>query len=183
VKRSSSRPAQTYPRTRRATLALLVAAGTASGCRSLDRFDTGDGGSYCGNIIDSDFTRRGFEAGLQMRLTLDIEALHELPGTLSTNDAQSGLCSPLPTFDQAELRVTPEVFADPFSVLEFGSTRDHNFVAWVDSTCQDSAFAVVSLMHTGDVEVRLLRRGLTGDPQAPGDFAVFQLKRTDCQSF
>jgi hypothetical protein len=74
------------------------------------------------------------------------------------------------------------LFSDPLSQLEFGSTRDHNFMAWVDSTCQGSALAVVSLMHTGQVEVRLLRRGtgLPGDT-SPDQFGVFQLERTDCE--
>jgi hypothetical protein len=36
-------------------------------------------------------------------------------------------------------------------------------------------------MHTGDVEVRLLRRAVPGDVEAPGAFAVFQLQRTDCE--
>ena len=71
--------------------------------------------------------------------------------------------------------------ADPMSLLEFGSTREHNFLAWVDSSCQGSALAVVSLMHTGQVEVRLLRRGAsTGDPPAPNQFGVFQLEKNDC---
>jgi hypothetical protein len=157
-----------------------VLALALAGCRSLDRFDTGDDGAFCGNIIDSSFTRRGFEPGLTMRLTLDIDALHDEPGRLSTNDAE-GLCAPDPSFADAKLHVTPELFADPLSLLEFGSTRDHNFVAWVDSTCQGSALAVISLMRTGDVEVRLLRRGLTANDETPGDFSVFQLERTDCQ--
>lgn len=153
------------------------------GCRDLGRFDTGDTGAYCGSIIDSDFTRSGFAAGLGLRLTLDVDALAVAPGTLTTNDAAApGPCSPLPEFDRAPLHVTPELFADPLSQLEFGSTRDHNFVAWVDSTCQGSALAVVSLMHTGQVEVRLLRHGtgVMGDT-SPDQFGVFQLDRIDCE--
>jgi hypothetical protein len=153
----------------------------ALGCRDLDRFDTGDRGAYCGQIIDSAFTRRGFENGLGMRLTLDIDALQQAPGTLSTNDAETGQCAPLPLFDHAPLQVTPELFTDPLSLLQFGATRESNFVAWVDSTCQGSALAVVSLMHTGNVEVRLLRRGETSGESTPGDFGVFQLERTDCE--
>lgn len=158
----------------------LVLTLTVAGCRSLDRFDTGEDGAYCGSIVDSPFTRRGFEPGLQMRLTLDIEALRVNPGKLTTSDAAEGLCAPFPTFDEARLHVTPELFADPLSLLEFGSTRDHNFLAWIDSTCQGSALAVISLMKTGDVEVRLLRRGLSPDAETPGDFSVFQLERNDC---
>jgi hypothetical protein len=164
-------------------LAFALGAAPALGCRDLERFDTGDGGAYCGSIIDSDFTRAGFAPGLRLRLTLDIGALATAPGTLTTDDtAPPGPCAPLPQFDHAPLLVTPELFADALSQLEFGATRDHNFVAWVDSTCQPSAFAVVSLMHTGDVEVRLLRHGTGAMGEAPGEqFGVFQLERTDCE--
>ena len=160
---------------------LLTAAGLAGfGCRDLDRFDTGESGAYCGTIIDSAFTRSGFAPGLGMRLTLDVDALVIAPGTLSTDDT-AGPCSPEPEFNGAPLRVTEPLFADPLSQLEFGSTREHNFMAWVDSSCRSSAFAVVSLMHTGAVEVRLLRRGevIDGEGQ-PDEFGVFQLERTDC---
>jgi hypothetical protein len=164
--------------------AVLCAAGFAAGlgCQNLDRFDTGEAGAYCGRIIDSDFTRVGFAAGLGLRLTLDIDALDVAPGTLSTDDiAPPGPCSPLPEFDRAPLLVTPALFADPLSQLEFGATRDYNFMAWVDSTCQGSALAVISLMHTGQAEVRLLRRGtgVAGAP-SPEQFGVFQLERNDC---
>lgn len=157
---------------------LLLASVLGTGCRDLERFDTGDGEAYCGPIIDSDFTRQGFAEGLGLRLTLDIDALELAPGSIRTNDTDSGLCSP--EFDDAQLRVTRQLLADPLSLLEFGSTRDYNFVAWVDSQCRGSALAVVSLMHTGEVEVRLLRRADPLDPGAPDDFGVFQLKRGDC---
>jgi hypothetical protein len=169
---------------------------SAAGCRDLSRFDTGETGAYCGRIIDSDFTRSsGFARGLELRLTLDIERLHSAPGTLSSRDGEEpGPCSPAPEFDHAELRVTPQLFADPLSQLEFGSTRDHNFMAWVDSTCNGGTFAVVSLMQTGDVEVRLLRRGpaaqvssgadagvATPAAESAGEFGVFQLNRGECE--
>jgi hypothetical protein len=161
--------------------AIAAALLALAGCRDLERFDTGASGAYCGTIIDSDFTRSGFEAGLGMRLTLDIDALDVAPGALSTKDgAVPGPCSPLPEFDSAPMRVTPEMFADPLSLLEFGATREHNFMAWVDSTCQASALAVVSLMHTGQVEVRLLRRGnAAAGPATADEFGVFQLDRND----
>lgn len=153
----------------------------AAGCRDLDRFDTGESGAYCGNIIDGPFTRRGFNEGLGLRLTLDIDALQRAPGTLGSDDGETGPCAPQPLFDAAPLRVTPELFTDPLSLLEFGATRAHNFMAWVESTCQGSALAVVSLMHTGDAEVRLLRSGTPLGADTPGDFGVFQLRRTDCE--
>jgi hypothetical protein len=166
-----------------ARLALaLTASALLGGCRDLERFDTGESGAYCGPIIDSGFTRAGFIPGLGLRLTLDIDALQIAPGTLSTDDAATGPCSPLPEFDDAPLRVTQELLADPLSLLEFGATREYNFMAWVDSTCRGSALAVVSLMHTGQVEVRLLRRGVgpMGETSVPDAFGVFQLERNDC---
>jgi hypothetical protein len=166
----------------RAGSGLVLACAVGYGCRDLEDFDTGDNGAYCGNIIDSDFTRHGFPAGLGLRLTLDIGALdnpgERPPGMLSTNDAGAGECSP--ELSNAPLRLTRELFADSLSLLEFGSNRDHNFVAWVDSQCNGSAMAVVSLMHTGEVEVRLLRRADPADASASDDFGVFQLQRTDC---
>jgi hypothetical protein len=162
-------------------LVALGALAAVPGCRDLDRFDTGQSGAYCGNIIDGSFTRRGFEEGLGLRLTLDIDALQRAPGTLSTDDRDFGPCAPQALFEAAPLRVTPELFADPLSLLEFGATRDHNFMAWVESTCQGSALAVISLMHTGDAEVRLLRSGTPLGADTPGDFGVFQLRRTDCE--
>jgi len=175
VSRRRSEPAARVPA---GCLVLLAGLSlTLPACRDLSRFDTGDSGAYCGQIIDGAFTRRGFNQGLGMRLTLDIDALQQAPGTLTTNDAA---CDPAPMFDHAPLQVTPELFADPLSLLEFGATRDANFLAWVDSSCRGSALAVVSLMHTGDVEVRLLRRGEPSTEPTPGDFGVFQLRRTDC---
>ena len=176
-------PAPVRPRLRAGILggfALAFIAGL--GCRDLERFDTGASGAYCGRIIDSDFTRSGFAPGLSLRLTLDIDALDVAPGTLTTDDtATPAPCSPLPEFDHAPLLVTPALFADPLSQLEFGGTRDYNFMAWVDSSCQGSALAVVSLMHTGQAEVRLLRRGtgVAGDTSEE-QFGVFQLERNDC---
>jgi hypothetical protein len=161
-----------------AGLCLLVAI---AGCRDLDRFDTGESGAYCGKIVDGAFTRRGFQEGLGLRLTLDIDALQRAPGTLSTDDRELGPCAPQALFEAAPLRITPELFTDPLSLLEFGATRDHNFVAWVESSCQGSALAVVSLMHTGDTEVRLMRPGAPVGSDTPGDFGVFQLRRTDCE--
>ncbi len=177
----------------RLVLSVGAVALFAAGCRDLSRFDTGATGAYCGRIIDSDFTRSsGFARGLELRLTLDVDRLHTAPGSLSSRDGEEpSSCSPAPEFDNAELRVTPQLFTDPLSQLEFGSTRDHNFVTWVDSTCHGGTLAVVSLMQTGDVEVRLLRRGPAAPAgadagareaaESPGEFGVFQLDRTDCE--
>jgi hypothetical protein len=159
--------------------ALLV----LGGCRDLDRFDTGTDGAYCGTIVESDFTRKGFDTLPMLRLTLDIDQLTVAPGTLSSNDP-TGLCSPLAQFEQAPLLVTSELYADPLSLLEFGTSREYNFISWVDSTCLGRTMAIVSLMHDDNVEVRLLRPGSPASTSGPdsNEFGVWQLQR-DCTTF
>jgi hypothetical protein len=151
-----------------------------AGCRDLDRFDTGPDGAYCGGIVQSPFTRKGFDELPALRLTLDVNQLTVAPGTMTSNDV-AGPCTPLAQFDQAPLIVTQELYADPLSLLEFGAAREYNFIAWVDSTCLGRTLAVVSLMHDDSIEVRLLRPGAPDRPDS-SEFGVFQLTR-DCTSF
>lgn len=158
----------------------LLALAATSACRDLDRFDTGPDGAYCGAIVQSAFTRKGFGSLPTLRLTLDVDQLTVAPGTLSSNDV-TGPCSPLPQFEQAPLQVTQELYADPLSLLEFGAAREYNFLTWVDSTCQGRTLAVVSLMSDDNVEVRLLRPGTPDNPDS-NEFGVFQLQR-DCSTF
>lgn len=158
----------------------LCALVAASACKDLDRFDTRSDGDYCGAIVQSAFTRKGFDSLPTLRLSLDIDQLTVAPGSLSSNDV-NGPCSPLPLFDQAPLQVTQELFADPLSLLEFGAAREYNFIAWVDSTCQGRTLAVVSLMSDDNVEVRLLRPGTLAEPDS-NEFGVFQLQK-DCSRF
>jgi hypothetical protein len=165
---------------RRCTPLLALTLLGLAGCRDIDRFDTSSDGAYCGKIIESTFTRRGFDDLPALRLTLDIAQITVAPGTLTSNDV-NGDCTPLAQFEQAPLMVTPELFADPLSLLEFGASRDYNFIAWVDSTCRGRTLAVVSLMHDENVEVRLLRPGSVDRPDS-NEFGVFQLTR-DCTSF
>ena len=172
----SQKPPRRAPIQRRAIALSAVLLATLACQDDLQRFDTGENGAYCGTIVDGGFIRSGFPAGLALRLTLDVDSLEVMPGTLSTDDASSGPCSPEPTFDAAPLHITPEIFADPLSLLDFGRGREHSFLAWVDAECGESALAVVSLRHDEGVEVRLLRRG--GNV---GDFGVFLLNRTDCE--
>lgn len=167
-------------------LALALAALAALGCQDVDRFDTEDGAAYCGSMISAPefneaLTPAGVPSRLRLRLELDTDALTTRPGTLTSDDTEGGLCSPASLFDQAPLRAIPEMFHDPLSSFEFGDGREHNFFAWVDSTCQGTVLAVVSLMQNDDVEVRLLKPA--ADPaegatpaERPG-FGVFILKR------
>jgi hypothetical protein len=158
---------------------VVIGVVALAGCRDLDRFDTAKEGAFCGPVIPSEFTRKGFQPPLALRLTLDVEQLNTTPGTLTSNDAETGPCAPSPQFSEAPLVVMEALFADPLSLLSFGAAREYNFMAWVDSTCAGRALAVVSLMHDERVEVRLLRPGQPGPPDT-SEFGVFQLERGTC---
>jgi hypothetical protein len=65
------------------------------------------------------------------------------------------------------------------STLSFGEGHVHDFFAWVDSTCQGTMVAVVSLMKDNQVELRLFKPMRLPPPDAgpaetPG-FAMFSL--------
>lgn len=164
----------------RCSLALLIGLLlTASGCRDIDRFDTGDGEAYCGSIVPAPFVFEGFPVNLRLRLTIDTDRLDSVPGVITTDDV-AGSCAPAPMFDQAELRVTPDVLHDTLSTLEFGQGRDLNVLAWVRSGCEGPMLAVMSLMKNDDVELRLLKppaAPASPDDDPPGGFALFQLQR------
>jgi hypothetical protein len=150
----------------------------AVGCHDLDRFDTGNDEAYCGSIVSGGPFREGFPANLRLRATIDTSNLTTLPGTLTTDDQS---CSATPLLHAAPMRATEQLLHDPLSTFDFGTGRDHNFFAWVDSSCQGPMLAVVSLMKNNDVEVRLMKPPTppatgTGDPD-PAWFGVFQLAR------
>jgi hypothetical protein len=158
---------------------------TLGGCRDIDRFSTRDGDYYCGQIVDAQFVRRGFQAAdagsVWMRLTLDTNRIGDAPGALSTND---GLLV------NAQMRPLPELPNDPLWTLTFGEGREKNFLFAVDPTDPargPSIMAFVSLMHSGDAEVRLIRGApIPGAPPDAGSvdgeslFGVFApLRRHD----
>jgi hypothetical protein len=153
-----------------------------TGCNELDRFDTTDGSAYCGSIVSAAFVREGFPPDLRLRLTLDVDKLETVPGTLRTDDATTGPCAPSPRLATAPMRVTEAVLHDPLSTFDFGTGRDKNFMAWVEA-CDGPMLAVVSLMKNDDVELRLMTP--PGPPAAgeteppPAGFALFQLTRRD----
>ncbi|MFO0569044.1 MAG: hypothetical protein U0263_25520 [Polyangiaceae bacterium] len=155
------------------------------GCNTLDRFDTKDGEAYCGSIVSAAFVREGFPPDLRLRMTLDTDQLSSVPGTLTTDDAKAGPCAPTPRLHAAPMRVTEAMLHDPLSTFDFGTGRDHNFMAWVDSSCSGPMLAVVSLLKNDDVEVRLLMppaATAAGEEPPPASFALFQLTRQkgDC---
>jgi len=175
---------------RRLPLSLLASiAGIALlGCRSLERFDTKPPTAYCGALVGAPLFHEGFvpigaPPSLSLRLELDMNSLTSRPGTLTSNDRTTGFCSDKgrPLFEGASLRAIPQLTNDALSQAEFGEGHDLDFFAWVDSTCQGTMLAVVSLLKNGDVEVRLLKPAPDPPPSAgpekqPG-FALFYLQR------
>jgi hypothetical protein len=158
--------------------ALVLAPVLVAGCRDLSGFTT-HGDRYEGSVVSAAFVRAGAEVGTRMCLTLDTDHLQDAPGALSTDDGR---------FHAAALRTIPQIWQDPLSTLTFGEGRLKNLVYVVSATMPFSdgngpdVFAVISLMQSGDVEVRLLRGAPPptdgGFPIATGNlFAVFDLTR------
>lgn len=155
-----------------------------SACRNLDSFDSKPGEAYCGAISVQPAFTEGFQPSgqppnLQLELTLDTSKISTEPGLLRSSDITSGLCSGERLFDKVPLRAIPEVEHDVLSTLSFGEGHEHDFFAWVDSSCQGTMLAVVSLLKNNLVEVRLFKPAHAPTPNAPPaekpGFAVFQL--------
>jgi hypothetical protein len=75
-------------------------------------------------------------------------------------------------FAATPLRSIPELSHDPLLLFTFGDGREKNFIFAADPVAPErgpSVTAVISLMHSGDTEVRLLRGapGGVGDPPPP----------------
>ena len=162
----------------------------ASGCRELARFDLDEGEAYCGSIVSTPVFHEGFiptdsPPVLRLKFYLDVDNLTTRPGRLSSDDAERGLCADAgnPLFDAAELRTIEPVLHDPISELSFGEGREHSVFAYVDSTCQGTMLALVSLMRSGDVEMRLFKPMQQSASDAPpaerSGYALFHLKRRD----
>ena len=115
-----------------------------------------------------------------MCLTLDADHLEDAPGAISSSDGR---------FASSALRPIPQIWHDPLSTLSFGDGRLKNLVYVVTATTPfgdgggDDVFAVVSLMQSGDVEIRMIRGApavAAAADAAPGPvnvFAVFDLSR------
>lgn len=174
----------------RALLVIGASLGLSTGCRDgLERFDTGPNEAYCGSVVSGTFVREGFPVELRLRATIDTDNLTTIPGTLSTNDTDPEIenpCLPSARLKDSPMRATDALLHDQLSSFEFGTGRDHNFFAWVDSSCEGPYLAVVSLMRNDDVEVRLMKPPApaadAGAGPAPAGFALFQLGRQkgDC---
>jgi hypothetical protein len=180
----------------RSFLALVALLALAS-CRNLDRFDTGEKGAYCGDLVSGPSFHDGFvpdeaPALLRLGMTLDTSKLSTYsdnkatqPGFVTSNDRASGLCSERgqALFENAPLRSIPQADHDSIASMSFGEGHDMDFFAWVDSTCQGTMLAVVSLLRKGDVELRLFKPAPIPSEDAdaarrPG-FALFYLHKND----
>ncbi|HEY5239836.1 MAG TPA: hypothetical protein VIJ22_00155 [Polyangiaceae bacterium] len=164
----------------RTTLLLGFAALLLAGCRDLSSFTTGSG-SFEGAVVPASFVLAGVDAGTNLCLTLDTNHLQDNPGSIWTSD---GLFTAVP------LRPIPQVWQDPLSTLSFGEGRLKNLLyiatastPFADGNGNDVLF-VVSLMQSGDVEVRMLRgapglvpEGGTAATSGGNLFAVFDLTR------
>ena len=150
--RTNAPPAKRTPPFR-GIVAACAGALLVSGCRDLSGFSTGNG-SFTGAVVDATFVRSGIAAATQMCLTLDANHFQDGPGAVWTDDGR---------FTAAPLRPIPQIWSDPLSTLSFGEGRLKNFVYVLSATSPftdgngNDVLAVVSLMQSGGVEMRLLR--------------------------
>lgn len=156
-----------------AGFAIVAAASSLVGCRDTAEFSTGSG-HYEGAVVSGSFVRTGIADGTRACVTLDADHLQDSPGMLWTNDGR---------FHATPLRPIPQIWHDPLSTFSFGEGRTKNLM-YVVTPMTDAGdrgtdvMAVVSLMHTGSIEVRLIRGAPDadgGDPDADDVFAVFDL--------
>lgn len=158
----------------------LLAGASVLGCRDVSEFDTRSGDHFAGTVVLGSFVRSGVAEGTRMCLTLDTTRLQDGPGALTTSDGR---------LRGTPLRPIPQLWHDPISTLSFGDGRRQNLV-YVVSPEEDGGagvdlMAIVSLMQSGAIEVRLVRGApregaadaSTAASSAPPVFAVFTLDR------
>jgi hypothetical protein len=154
-----------------------LALGSAS-CRDLSSFST-SGDSYQGPVQQGDFVRAGIDGTVSACLTLDTSHLQDSPGFFSTSDGR---------FATVPMRPIPQIWHDPLSTLSFGEGRLKNLVYVATATTPfgdgsgNDVMLVVSLMQSGDIEVRLIRGApglaVDGGTSTGGNlFGVFNLQR------
>jgi hypothetical protein len=165
---------------------LLAAAPLLAGCHDPSRFTTGPDEAYCGAITLGSPFRAGLSPRVQMRLTLDADALEtgEAPGRLSTFEAATEERPERRLFDDALLRPIPPLAHDPLSRFEMGDGRERNTLYAVSPSepLLGAMLAFVSLRSDGGVEVRLLRPG--AEKEGAGEegrliFGLFSLVRRE----
>jgi len=161
-------------------LLVLGALSLVAACRDLSGFNS-NGGSYQGAVVNAPFVLAGIDGGSTSAcLTIDTSQLQQSPGALSTSDGR---------FHAAPIRSIPQIWQDPLSTLQFGEGRLKNMMYMVRASTPftdgegNDVLAVVSLMQSGDIEVRLIR----GAPETTDEggisstmqnvFAIFDLTK------
>lgn len=134
-------------------MCLLSGALALAGCRDLSGFST-NGGSFSGPVVNASTVLAGIDSATSVCLTLDTDHLQDTPGAVSTSDGR---------FSAVPFRPIPQIWQDPLSTFNFGEGRVKNlmYVATASTPFGDGngndVFFVLSLMQSGDVEVRMLR--------------------------
>ncbi len=156
---TAPRPRCVRPRHGATPTVLAIAIGGAlcaglTGCRDVSRFSS-RGDHFQGKIIGGEFVRAALSDQVELCLLLDSDHLQDAPGTISTSD---GL------FESTPLRPIPQIWHDPLSTLTFGEARVQSLVYMATPLSNLDAgllatdvTVILSLMKSGDVEVRLLR--------------------------
>ncbi len=150
------------------------------GCADNARWSSEPGESWCGTVTAASFVRAGIPEGTKLRLVLDADRLQTAPGQIWTSGFTSG-----EKFTAARCEVIPQMLHDPLSTLNFGEGRVKNALAVAAELGATQVFVVLSLLQSGEVEVRILRGAGTSTStpiQPPQLFGVFRLTREkgDC---
>jgi len=169
--------------------AAIVLAVGMGGCKTVEHFDTGPDSAYCLELIDGVSSDSGLvseDAGmpstaemahLRLGLTIDSKTLSSRPGHLWSNDAEFGLCQPLPLFDKTPMRTIEPALRDIVSSVHLTSDHIQDIFTWVDSTCQGTMVGILSLIDGGSVEVRLFKPRSVANESGPSKdrpgFGVF----------
>jgi hypothetical protein len=132
------------------------------------------GDHYQGSITAGDFVRAGFDPSTNLCVVIDANHLQDAPGTLTSSDGR---------FAGTALRPIPQMWHDPLSTLSFGEGRVENLIYAItpiaDADALGDIVAVVSLLQSGGVEVRLFRSApaIDAGPGGTNLFGVFSLTR------
>ncbi len=165
----------------------------ATGCKNVQRFDTGSSAAYCLELVEDGSTNSEMlpddaggllDAGanqLQLGVTIDSQHLSTRPGVLWSNDAGFGLCSPSPLFDRVPIRTIQPALIDVISTVQLTPDHIQDIFTLVDSTCQGTMVSILSLIDGGSVEVRLIKpmpeKGENGTAQDKPGFGLFARSR------
>jgi hypothetical protein len=155
----------------------LAALGTFAACTDLSSYSTTSTKQYAGCVVPASFVLAGVQPMTGLCLSLDANNLQTSPGWITSTDGR---------FQATPLRPVPQLWNDPLSTFNFGEGRTKNLLYMAtpspDAGGGADVTVVVSLMTSGDVEVRLLRGAPPQDmpdaaPAPSGPiFAVFPLR-------